>query len=250
MRVEFVPMSMTATRTRARYELRVVVSILFSMPSMPSMPSLPPVKPRLRGVLHQWAFFVSLVTGAALVIVAPAGRATLATAIYAITVAGLFGVSATYHRVDWASPAARRWMRRLDHSMIFLLIAGTYTPFALLVLDGPLATAILVAVWGGALAGIVLNLVWIDAPKWVTAIVYVGLGWVAVVAFPQLFDELGVTATMLVAVGGILYTLGAVVYASRKPDPAPAVFGYHEIFHALVIAAAAVQYSVVAFYVV
>src|SRR6185503_14696871 len=112
-----------------------------------------PVKPRLRGVLHQWAFFVSLVAGAVLVIVAPAGRATLATAIYAVTVAGLFGVSATYHRVDWASPAARRWMRRLDHAMIFLLIAGTYTPFALLVLDGTLATAILVAVWGGALAG-------------------------------------------------------------------------------------------------
>jgi hemolysin III len=221
-----------------------------AMPSMPSMPALPQVKPRLRGVLHQWAFFVSLVAGAVLVIVAPAGRATLATTIYAITVAGLFGVSAVYHRVNWVSAPARRWMRRLDHSMIFLLIAGTYTPFALLVLNGTIATAILVAVWGGALAGIVLNLVWIDAPKWITAIVYVALGWVAVAAFPEMFDELGVTPTMLVAAGGILYTLGAVVYAVRKPDPAPAVFGYHEIFHALVIAAAAVQYSVVAFYVV
>jgi hemolysin III len=221
-----------------------------SMPSMPSMPSLPPVKPRLRGVLHQWAFFVSLVAGAVLVIIAPAGRATFATTIYALTVAGLFGVSATYHRVNWVSAAARRWMRRLDHAMIFLLIAGTYTPFALLVLDGTLATAILVAVWGGALAGIILNLVWIDAPKWVTAIVYVALGWVAVAAFPELFDKLGATATVLVAVGGILYTLGAIVYAAHRPDPAPAVFGYHEIFHALVIAAAAVQYSVVAFYVV
>ena len=208
------------------------------------------MKPRLRGVLHQWAFFVSLVAGAVLVVVAPAGRATLATAIYALTVAGLFGVSAIYHRVNWASPAARRWMRRLDHSMIFLLIAGTYTPFALLVLDGTLATAILIAVWGGALAGIVLNLVWIDAPKWLTAIVYVALGWVAVAAFPALFKDLGVTPTILVAVGGLLYTVGAVVYASRRPDPAPAVFGYHEIFHALVIAAAAVQFSVVAFYVV
>jgi hemolysin III len=215
-----------------------------------SMASPPPIKPRLRGVLHQWAFFVSLVTGAVLVIVAPAGRATFATAIYALTVAGLFGVSAIYHRVNWASAVARRWMRRLDHSMIFLLIAGTYTPFALLVLDGGLATAILVAVWGGALAGIVLNLVWIDAPKWVTALVYVALGWVAVAAFPAMFDELGVTATMLVAVGGVLYTLGAIVYAAQRPDPAPAVFGYHEIFHALVIAAAAVQYGVVAFYVV
>ena len=212
--------------------------------------AFPPAKPRLRGVLHQWAFFVSLVAGAVLVLIAPAGQATLATTIYAFTVAGLFGVSAVYHRVNWVSATARRWMRRLDHSMIFLLIAGTYTPFALLVLDGPLATAILIAVWGGALAGIVLNLVWIDAPKWVTAIVYLALGWVAVIAFPSLFEDLGVTPTILVAVGGLLYTVGAIVYASRKPDPAPAVFGYHEIFHALVIAAAAVQYGVVAFYVV
>jgi hemolysin III len=206
-------------------------------------------KPKLRGVLHQWAFFVSLVTGAVLVLVAPTGRATLAVSIYALTVAGLFGVSAIYHRVNWASATARRWMRRLDHSMIFLLIAGTYTPFALLVLDGALATAILVAVWGGALAGIVLNLVWIDAPKWLTAVVYVALGWVAVIAFPGLFDNLGVTPTMLIALGGVLYTIGAVVYAVGKPDPVPAVFGYHEVFHALVIAAAAVQYGVVAFYV-
>jgi hemolysin III len=212
--------------------------------------SLSEIKPRLRGVLHQWAFFVSVIAGAALVLVAPAGRATLATSIYAVTVAGLFGVSAVYHRVNWVSATARRWMRRLDHSMIFLLIAGTYTPFALLVLDGGLATAILIAVWGGAAAGIALNLVWIDAPKWLTAVVYVALGWVAVAAFPAMFDELGVTATLLVALGGIFYTLGAVVYATQRPDPSPAVFGYHEIFHALVIAAAAVQYSVVAFYVV
>ena len=214
------------------------------------MHSLSEIKPRLRGVLHQWAFFVSVIAGAALVLVAPAGRATLATSIYAVTVAGLFGVSAVYHRVNWVSATARRWMRRLDHSMIFLLIAGTYTPFALLVLDGGLATAILIAVWGGAAAGIVLNLIWIDAPKWLTAVVYVALGWVAVAAFPAMFDELGVTATLLVALGGIFYTLGAVVYATQRPNPAPAVFGYHEIFHALVIAAAAVQYSVVAFYVV
>jgi hemolysin III len=208
------------------------------------------VKPRLRGVLHQWAFFVSLVAGAVLVLIAPAGRATFATAVYALTVAGLFGTSAIYHRVNWASVTARRWMRRLDHSMIFLLIAGTYTPFALLALHGTLATAILIAVWGGALAGIVLKLVWIDAPKWLTAVVYVALGWVAVAAFPAMFDDLGVTPTILVALGGVLYTIGAVVYAAHRPDPAPAVFGYHEIFHALVIAAAAVQYSVVAFYVI
>jgi hemolysin III len=213
------------------------------------LPGLPALKPRLRGVLHQWAFFISVVGGVVLVLAAPAGRATLATGIYAVSVSALFGVSALYHRITWVSANARRWMRRLDHTMIFFLIAGTYTPFCLLVLDGTLATAILCAVWGGALAGVVLNLVWIDSPKWVTAVVYVSVGWVAIVAFPKLISELGVMAIVLLALGGVLYTLGAVVYARKKPDPSPAVFGYHEIFHALVIAAAALQYAVIAFYV-
>jgi hemolysin III len=207
------------------------------------------LKPRLRGVSHQWAFFVSLVTGAALVLAAPSGRAALATSIYAVSVAGLFGASALYHRISWASATTRRWMRRLDHSMIFLLIAGTYTPFALLALRGPLATAILIVVWSAAAAGIVLKLVWIDAPKTLVAVIYVALGWVALAAFPQMIARIGVTATMLVAAGGVLYTVGAVVYALRRPDPVPAVFGYHEVFHALVIVAAALQYAVVAFYV-
>jgi hemolysin III len=207
------------------------------------------IKPRLRGVLHQWAFFVSLVGGVALVLVAPPGRATVATAIYATSIAALFGVSALYHRITWESVKARRWMRRLDHTMIFFLIAGTYTPFGLLVLDGPLAVAILCTVWGGALVGVVLNLVWIDSPKWVTALVYIVVGWVAIIAFPELTSELGVMAIVLLALGGLLYTLGAVVYARKWPDPSPAVFGYHEIFHALVIAAAVLQYAVIAFYV-
>ena len=215
----------------------------------PLLPSGVP-KPRLRGVSHQWAFVVSLVTGTALVLSAPTGKATAAAAIYAATVAGLFGASALYHRITWASAAARRWMRRLDHSMIFLLIAGTYTPFALLSLDGAIATVILFAVWAGALAGIVMKLFWIDAPKWLVALTYVLLGWVAVAAFPQLLSDIGVTATTLVAVGGLLYTVGAVVYARQRPDPVPTVFGYHEVFHALVIAAAALQFAVVAFYVV
>ena len=210
----------------------------------------PSLKPRLRGVSHQWAFFVSLATGSALVLAAPNGRATLAAAIYAVSVAGLFGASALYHRRTWASAAARRWARRLDHSMIFVLIAGTYTPFALLVLDGTLAAIILVLVWAGALGGIILKLVWIDAPKTVIALIYVTLGWVALAAFPELLDEVGVTGTMLVAAGGVLYTVGAVIYALRRPDPAPKVFGYHEVFHALVIAAAALQYAVIAFYVI
>jgi hemolysin III len=207
-------------------------------------------KPRLRGVSHQWAFYVSLALGAALVVAAPAGEPRLAAAVYALSVAALFGTSALYHRITWASQAARRWMRRVDHSMIFFLIAGTYTPFALLVLDGDLATVILVVVWGGALAGIVMKLVWIDAPKTLVAIVYLALGWVAVAAFPTLLDELGITGAALVAVGGLIYTAGALVYAFQRPNPAPAVFGYHEVFHALVILAAALQYAVIAFYVI
>ena len=207
------------------------------------------VKPRLRGVLHQWAFFVSVAAGAVLIAVAPDGEARLATSIYAVTVVGLFGVSAIYHRVNWVSATARRWMRRLDHSMIFLLIAGTYTPFALLVLKGTLGTAVLIAVWGGALAGIVLNLIWVEAPKPVTAVVYLVLGWVAVVVFPDMASELGAVATALVAAGGVLYSLGAIVYALQRPDPAPAVFGYHEVFHLLVVVAAALQWAAVAFYV-
>jgi hemolysin III len=137
-------------------------------------------------------------------------------------------------------------MRRADHAMIFLLIAGTYTPVALLVLEGSTATTILIAVWAGALAGIVFKLVWIHAPKWLGASAYVALGWVAFAAFPQLIEHAGVTATAVLAAGGLLYTVGAVVYALRRPDPIPAVFGYHEVFHALVIAAAALQFAVVA----
>jgi len=207
------------------------------------------IKPRLRGVSHEWAFFISLPLGLALIVSAPNGRAALAVGIYALSVALLFGASALYHRITWASAAARRWMRRLDHSAIFILIAGTYTPFALLTLDGPLATAILIAVWAGAAAGIFMTMVWIDAPKWLIAIVYVALGWVAVAATPALLDKLGITGAGMVLGGGLLYTAGAIIYARQRPDPAPTVFGYHEIFHALVIAAAALQYAVVAFYV-
>jgi hemolysin III len=207
-----------------------------------------PVKPRLRGVSHQWAFFVAVVAGAVLVIAAPSGRATFAATVYAISVVAMFGASALYHRIDWKSGRARRWMRRLDHSMIYLLIAGTYTPFALLVLHGGLARAILITVWSGAALGIGLKLLWPDTPKWLTATVYVALGWVAVAAFPQLAGEIGPGGIALIAGGGVLYTAGAVVYALRRPDPAPEVFGYHEIFHVLVIAAALLQYVAVAAY--
>lgn len=206
-------------------------------------------KPRLRGVTHQWAFLISLALGTALVLTAPSGQATTAAAVYAGCVPILFGSSALYHRVNWRSTAARRWMRRLDHSAIFLLIAGSYTPFALLVIDGALGDLILVIIWSGAALGIFLKLVWIDAPRWLVSLIYVALGWVVVVAGPALLRDLGATATAMVALGGVLYTLGAVVYALQRPDPVPAVFGYHEVFHVLVILAAGLQYAVVAFWV-
>jgi hemolysin III len=206
------------------------------------------VKPRLRGVLHQYAFFVSLALGVSLVALAPAGRAKLAAVIYALAVSGLLGTSALYHRVTW-SKRVRAWMRRLDHSMIFVLIAGTYTPFALLVLSGTLARAILIVVWAGAAAGVVLKLAWITAPRWVTAGVYVALGWVAIAAMPDLASALGAAAVALVMAGGVLYTAGAVIYALKRPNPVPTVFGYHEVFHALVVAAAAAHFAVIAFFV-
>jgi hemolysin III len=208
------------------------------------------IKPRLRGVSHQWACLCSVPLGVALVLGAGSAHARLAVSVYPVSLVALFGVSALYHRVDWQSISARRWMRRLDHSMIFMLIAGTYTPVALLALHGPLATATLIAVWAGALAGVLFKLVWIDAPKSLFAVAYIALGWVAASAFPQLAAALGVVGLALFGLGGVLYTVGAVVYAVGRPDPVPAVFGYHEVFHALVIVAAALQYTVIAFWVV
>jgi hemolysin III len=205
-------------------------------------------KPKLRGVTHEWAFFISLVAGAALIIAAPSGQSRIAMAIYAFSLSGLLGTSALYHRVNWRRPEIRRWMRRLDHSMIFLLIAGTVTPFALLVMSGPLADALLIAVWAGALGGIVVELIWVDAPKWVSTIVYLAVGWIGLLGFPAIVVAAGVGAGALIAAGGVLYTAGAVVYARQRPDPNPAVFGYHEIFHVLVIAAATAHFAAIAIY--
>ncbi len=206
------------------------------------------VKPRLRGVSHEYAFFVSLVLGTGLVLLAKGAEARLAVAIYAASLSALLGVSALYHRVDWKRPESRRWMRRLDHTMIFFLIAGTITPFALLVMEGPLATALLIAVWGGALAGAIVELAWTDSPKWVSAIVYVAVGLIGAIGFPAIIAETGIGAGLLIAGGGALYITGAVVYAVGRPDPSPAVFGYHEIFHILVIAAAAAHFAAIALF--
>lgn len=205
-----------------------------------------PVKPRLRGVLHEYAFFVSLACGLALILAASDGRARVAAAIYAAALSGLLGTSALYHRVTWR-PTARRWMRRLDHSMIFVLIAGTYTPVALIALKGALASTILIVLWLGALGGVIFKLLWIDAPKWLLAAIYVVLGLVTAAVFGELPASIGWLGVAGLASGGLLYVIGAVVYASGRPNPWPKVFGYHEVFHTLVIAAAALHYAVIAF---
>jgi len=209
------------------------------------------LKPRLRGVLHEYAFFVSLACGVALILAASDGRARLAASVYALAVSALLGTSALYHRVTWR-PRARRWMRRLDHSMIFVLIAGTYTPVALLALKGSLASTVLVVLWAGAVAGMLFKLLWIDAGrsrigKWLFAAVYVALGLVTAAVFGQLPATIGWLGAAGLATGGLLYAIGAVVYASGRPNPWPRVFGYHEVFHTLVIAAAALHYAVIAF---
>ncbi|MGH3038633.1 MAG: PAQR family membrane homeostasis protein TrhA [Gaiellaceae bacterium] len=203
--------------------------------------------PRLRGVLHEFAFFAALAAGIVLVALVSDARAQVASCLYAATLAAMFGASALYHRVRWSSASVRVWIRWLDRSAIFLFIAGTYTPFALLAFHGALATTLLALVWVGAAAGLLLNFAWVDAPTWLAALVYLALGWVGVVALPELFSSVGLAVSVLVLVGGGLYTLGALAYVLGRPDPAPAVFGYHEVFHLLVIAAAAVQYIAVSF---
>jgi hemolysin III len=205
-------------------------------------------RPRLRGVFHQYAFPAFALLGLALVATAPSGPARVAAAIFGGSVALTFGVSALYHRVTW-QPAARRLMRRLDHSAIFLLIAGTYTPYALLVLAGAWRFSILAVVWIGAALAIAQSLFWVDRPKWLPAVLGLALGWVGVVAFPQILEVTGSAGALLLLVGGVLYTVGALVYARSHPDPVPDVFGYHELFHVLTILAAACQYAAIAFFV-
>ncbi|MFL6139464.1 MAG: hemolysin III family protein [Frankiaceae bacterium] len=215
------------------------------MTSGPSLPS----PPRLRGLLHGAAFPAVVVAGAVLVALARTDRARVACAVYATSAALLFGVSALYHR--WRrGDRWRRILRRLDHANIFLIIAGSYTPFAVLLLHGRAAITVLAVVWAGALAGIVLRTAWPAAPRWVHVPVYLGLGWVAVFVTPQLHRGGGTAVLVLVAVGGGLYTAGALVYALRRPDPWPRWFGFHEVFHALTVAAFVVHYiaiSIVAY---
>jgi hemolysin III len=204
-------------------------------------------KPSLRGVIHQYSFIVwTLVAGPALLVAADPAVRPKAT-VYVICLGAMFGVSALYHRRHW-SPAARMRMRRLDHLAIFLAIAGTYTAVAGIALSPEDAGWIVRLVWLGAIVGMAVSAgnFWPGAPKMVTAISYVAVGWVAVAALPDLLAGLGGGRFALVVAGGVLYTLGATVYAIGKPDPFPTVFGYHEVFHALVTAAAACHLAVVA----
>ena len=210
--------------------------------------SIKAIKPRFRGVSHEWAFFLSLGLGISLLILADTPKKSLAVGIYVISLCALFGTSALYHRINWKSVKSRMLMRRLDHSMIFLLIAGTVTPFSLLTMHGTWSTAILIAVWTAAALGIVVELACIHSPKWVSALMYVAVGWIGAVAFPQIVGTAGVWAGMLIATGGLLYTAGAVVYATGRPNPSPTYFGYHEVFHLFVIGAAALHFAAVAMF--
>lgn len=196
-------------------------------------------------MFHSYAFVGFAVLGALLVATTSGGRERLAAAAFGGCLVLTFGISALYHRVDWR-PAAKRVMRRLDHASIYLLIAGTYTPYGLLVLSGAWQFSILGVVWIGAALAIVQRLFWLDAPRWVPVVAGIFLGWVGVVALPQIIAASGVSGTVLVAAGGILYTLGAVVYALQRPDFRPATFGFHELFHVLTVLAAACQFAAVA----
>lgn len=204
--------------------------------------------PRLRGWLHLGTFFGSLATGAVLIPLAAVEGAShgFAVAIYCLTVSLLFGTSALYHRRTWST---RGWliMKRLDHSMIFIFIAGSYTPFAVLALNPGSDVVILTTAWAGAVVGVLLKMLWPGAPRWLGVPIYIALGWIAVFVLPQVLTNTGVAALVLLCVGGALYTSGGIIYAARWPNPSPAVFGYHEVFHACTVVAAICHYIAVYF---
>ncbi len=206
----------------------------------------------MRGWLHAYAFFVAIAAGVVLCSLAAAsthrtGAAPLIScAIYSLTVCGLFGISALYHRRVW-SPTGYRVMRRLDHSMIFIFIAGTYTPFCVFLLSGTTQAVILTVIWGGAVLGVGMKMITPNAPRWLSTPLYIALGWVAVAILPDILHRGGVAALVLVCVGGAFYTVGAVLYATRKPNPWPKTFGHHEFFHACTLLAAICHHIAVYF---
>ncbi len=208
----------------------------------------PRSRPRLRGTLHAAGFVVACIVGAFFV-QSTTGLRLVGAAVFAGSAVVMLGASALYHRVMW-SPRARPRMQRVDHAGIYILIAGTYTPVGLLSLHGTLQTTVLAIVWAGAGAAILTKVCWVGAPKWLSAVFGIALGWVGVGAMPQIAQTAGIGAVVLLATGGLAYTLGAIVYARRRPDPVPAVFGYHEVFHALTLVALACQYVAIAVFVV
>ena len=195
-------------------------------------------------MLHQFAAAMALGAGGVLVSMAPTPRAAAAAALYAVSLVVLFSVSATYHRVDW-SPRGRAWMRRMDHASIFILIAGTYTPIALLGVSGAAGDSLLLAIWCGAFVGVLQSLFWVGAPKVLTAALAVAVGWTLVPYLEEARQALGVTELSLILAGGVAYTTGAVAYALKRPDFRPGVFGYHEFFHALTLVGAGLHFAVV-----
>jgi hemolysin III len=205
--------------------------------------------PRLRGVSHAYAFFVALVAAVLLIVLTPGGAPRMAAAVYGAGLCAVFGGSGLYHRWRW-NPRWRPLLRRVDHSTIYLFIAASYTPVGMLVLSGTVQWIVLITVWSGALAGVTLSVAWINAPRFVCALCYVALGWVAVIAFPQMSSELPGIALALLGVGGLLYTIGAVIYALGRPNPWPKVFGFHEIFHVFVILAATAHFIAMAGWIV
>jgi hemolysin III len=213
-----------------------------------SAPSAPTQRPLLRGVFHLGAAFAAVAGIVVLVLLADSAAAYVGGAVFASCLVLLYTTSAAYHRVTW-SPRLRGLMKRLDHSTIFLLIAGTYTPFCLTVLNTAWGISMLAVVWALAGAGVILKLVWPGGPRWLSVGLYVSVGWLALVAVTELLDWFTLLPLALLAVGGVMYTIGGIVYAIRRPDPFPRVFGYHEVFHLFVVAGSALHFLLVAVYV-
>jgi hemolysin III len=205
--------------------------------------------PLLRGVSHQWAFWLALAATAALVALAPSGAPRIAAVVYGAGLCLMLAASALYHRLK-CSPRMRTLLCRIDHSAIYVFMAASYTPVALLVLEDAARWIVLGSVWAGALGGVALSVAWVTAPRLLFAISYVALGWVMIVAFPELLANLDLTPILLFGIGGLLYSAGAVIYALRRPNPWPSTFGFHEIFHALVIAAAVIHFVAMAGWVI
>ncbi|EGD56440.1 PAQR family membrane homeostasis protein TrhA [Gordonia neofelifaecis] len=208
----------------------------------------PEARPALRGVIHKYSSFIAGAVGIVLIVGTAMHQSAVAVAsvvVYVITICGLFTTSTVYHRINWRSPKARIAMKRADHSMIFVFIAGTYSPFCVMGLDSPTRWWVLGLVWAGAIAGVALKVIWPGSPRWLGVVLYIVLGWVIVWVSPMLVHNTGVAVIVLLALGGVLYSVGGVLYALRWPEPWPGVFGHHEVFHSCTAVAALLHYIAV-----